>query len=278
MSKYYLGTVDSSSVADFLSINMTPTVLDAVNRGISSGTLSYDQMYIFGHESGPEAAFTLSEAPIVVPRINAAVSDTHLRRFASMLSDSLAGSTKIVIIDKHLADVSTAAFTEAGWSVKSHDKIYQTDLTTGQWKLDAHVLELASADLLSPAMLDFYGKILTTDRYIGDSGSDDPIEAFEDTVSDNDVRLFIFKDQAHIIAAATLFPTAQEEVGIHLLGVVPSERGKGIGGRLHAHVLAVSKTKARLHVGGTSADNTAMHKIFLRNGSLMVSEQIQLTL
>lgn len=272
-----LSNVTADTLAEFLSINMPPDMLASVEQQLASGELKHEQMYIFGCDGSPEAAFTLTPAPIVVPRIKSDITEPHLSHFAQMLGEMLKDEEKIVIIDNNLAEINIAAFTEAGWNIQGHDKMYETDLTRGEWKLDSEVVELGANELLSSEMLNFYEKILETDDTIGDTGSRDPTEAFEDDATDEDIQLFVLKDHQAIVAAATLFPMGSDRIGIQVLGVLPSARGQGAGSRLHAHLLATAKQKgAERHVGGTSAENIAMHTIYAKNGAALLSEQYQL--
>ena len=277
MNDCHLSNTTADTLTDFLSISMSPDMLASVRWHIDSGELKHDQMYIFGCEGQTEAAFTVTPAPVVVPRIKSDITEPHLSQFAQMLGEILKDEGKIVIIDNNLAEVNIAAFTEAGWNLQGHDKLYETDLTRGEWKLDSEVVKLGANELLSSKMLNFYEKILETDDTIGDTGSRDPAEAFEDDATDEDIQLFVLKNHQAIVAAATLFPMGSGRMGIQILGVLPSARGQGAGSRLHAHLLATAKQKgAERHVGGTSVDNVAMHAIYAKNGATLLSEQYQL--
>ncbi len=278
MADYDLTTIRPESLDDFLSFDRPLPISEALARNLQNGKLTFDQMYLFRHRGKPEAAFTLTASPVVVPHMDAGMAKVGRRAFATLVRELLEGTGKIVIVDSVSAPVGVDAFIEAGWTVTSHDKLYRTDLMRGSWDLDAVAEELGAGALLSPELRAFYNEILKTDTQIGDTGTDNPDESFGEAVFDDTVRLFVIRREGRVLAAATLFSVAKDEAGVHLLGVVPAQRNKGIGRRLHAHVLAVAKSGARFHVGGTRADNTAMHRIYMKNGAVLVSEQVQLML
>lgn len=282
MKEYHFSNVTDNTLNDFLDLNMPAGMLEHTQNSLNQGTLSYAQMYLFQQAERILAAFTLGNAPIVVPRADFSLSHEDLHAFATMLPDVLKehqAEDKILILDSNLTAIDADVFEEAGWQLQGHDKLYQTDVSAGEWQLEPSVSQQPAAALLSEAMQEFYDALLQEDATIGDTDSNDPKDAFAEAISDESMQLFVMEEHGNIIAAATLSEMMPEHVAIHLLGVLPSRRGQGIGARLHAHLLAVAKAQGALrHVGGTAADNHAMHAIYQQNGAELTAEHYQFRL
>lgn len=282
MKEHHFSNVTDDTLNDFLGLNMPEGMLNHTQASLDEGTLSYEQMYLFRKAERILAAFTLSAAPILVPRADFALSHEDLSAFATMLPDVLKkndAEDKILILDSNLSAIDAKAFIAAGWHLQGHHKLYETDLRAKEWQLEPSVSQQPASVLLSDAMQAFYDALLQTDATIGDTDSHDPTDAFADDMKNESMQLFIMQEDDSIIAAATLSEMRPEYVTIHLLGVIPSRRGQGIGTRLHAHLLAVAKTQgASYHVGGTAADNHAMHAIYQHNGAKLTAEHYQFTL
>lgn len=277
--KYHFSNVSDKTLNDFLALNMPAGMLEHTQNSLRDGTLSYAQMYLFQQGAEILAAFTLSNAPIVVPRAKFSLSHEDLNALARLLADLLKENSKILILDSKLSAIDVDAFKEAGWQLQGHDKLYQTDLSAREWWLEPSVSQQPASQLLSQTMKEFYDALLQADSSIGDTASNDPENAFAEAISDESLQLFIMQEGDNIIAAATLSEMMPQHVAIHLLGVIPSRRGQGIGARLHAHLLAVAKEQGAIrHVGGTAADNRAMHAIYEQNGAELTAEHYQFSL
>ncbi|WP_420594928.1 GNAT family N-acetyltransferase [Deinococcus sp.] len=278
MRKKVVERVTPETLEDFLAINTTVESSKSLNNRIENQSLTFDQMYILRSKDSTEAAFIVSPAPVVVPRIKFDISDDSMKFLAEELYKLLKDEDKILIIDSNLAPMNSNYFVNLGWKINDHSKIYETDLKNGSWKLDNAVEERKSSDLLSEDMFNLYEKLLTEDDFLGDTYTRDPREAFGQDALNDDVRLFVLIRDEEIIAAATMVSNPHQRIGIHLIGVLPSMRKDGLGQLIHSHVLAEGKKQNEFHVGGTNINNAAMHRIYLKNGAVMKAEHIQMTL
>ncbi|BDP42357.1 hypothetical protein DAETH_23260 [Deinococcus aetherius] len=128
--------------------------------------------------------------------------------------------------------------------------IYETDLRTRPDLRDPQAVE-GNPDWLSRpevrALLDADGH---TDYELGE-----------------EERLFGLDDGEGLAAFGKVGPSGRPDwANIHLIGVLSRARGRGLGTRLHAHLLALAAEEHTHHAGGTGADNHAMRRIFEKNG------------
>jgi len=256
-----------AAYTDFVGTGETATA--NLRARLADGRLKYQHLCQMHSGRGMEAAWTDGPGPVLVPHLHPALEQVGLQVLAQHLAVTAAG--KRVILDATFAPLADAPWLAAGWVLDSHAVIATTDLTAGRWPLDPRVEERPISELLAPDLLELYAGLLTVGK-IGDTEETDPAAALSDDLTDREKRLFVLLEDRRVLAAAVL-TQGERGAGIHLLGVHPEQRSRGLGRALHAHLLAVaSETHAR-HVGATGYDNLAMRKIFTLNRARMVEQK-----
>ncbi|GGJ83218.1 GNAT family N-acetyltransferase [Deinococcus aquiradiocola] len=235
---------------------------------LADGRLAFTQLRRMRSPRGTEASWTDTGGPLLFPRVRTDLPTDGVHALARELARGTA--TRVILNEGH-APLTDAPWQAAGWTLDPHAVMALTDLTARTWPLDPRVQERPLADLLAPDLLDLYAALTRDGGVIGDTGGTDPHAALQDDLH-SDRRLHVLTDAGQVLGAALLDPDPRG-AGIHMLGVRPDRRGHGLGGALHAHLLAVaSRTHAR-HGGTTEYANHAMRRIFERNGCTLTEQK-----
>lgn len=274
--EYVFRNVEPSELRAYHDLNAQADTYEQLWQRVESGQLSYRNLYVLKSGRGVEAAFALGKAPVLVLRARHDLPGAGQQVLAAQLETLEEVGRKTLILDSRLCSLDAEVFLRRGWSLESDSVLYTTDLKAQHHAPDPAVIERPVTDLLSPELRRLYVHLLQADPTIGDTGTADPQAALGDAVNDGGQRLFVVPDGAgEVIAAATLGLGPRGEASIHMVGVTPERRGQGLGARLHAHLLHEAASVSSTHMGGTDAANTAMIRIFERNGALQQSRQRQ---
>jgi GNAT superfamily N-acetyltransferase len=241
---------------------------------LADGRLTYAGLGQMHSGRGLEAAWSLGPGSVVFPTVRLDLETEGLQALVEQLTRTAPG--KRVILNEGMAPTIATPWEAAGWVLETHAVMAETDLTTRSWPLDRRVQERPMSELLAPALLELYAELARVGT-IGDTGETDPAVAFEDDLSDEDTRLFVLVEDGAVLGAALLTPAPPGRGrGIHMVGVHPGLRGRGLGRALHASLLAIAAQTHNQHAGTTDWDNHAMRRIFERNGAVL-KEQKQFT-
>jgi|GEM_PF-2720723 len=276
MPTFSFDTVTPSTLRAYHDLNATRDTFQLLQDRLREGRLTYDQLFLLRSRRGPEAAVMIGGGPVIMPRVRFDAPVEASRFLAAEVLSRTDRRRQRLVLDSLIAPLAVEAFEEAGWCVAHHSVLYRTDLTVHQGALDGAVQERPIADVRSGELASLFEDLVAADGAIGDTGSADPQEALQDELDTEGCRLFVLVDELTVLAAATLRIGPRGEAQVHMLGVRPASRGRGIGRRLHAHVLAMASEVTRVHMGVTDASNAAMWRIITRNGAERTSEQFQL--
>lgn len=150
----------------------------------------------------------------------------------------------------------------AGWRDDGVTILFETDLTQKRWPLAEAAIEGGEALVQRPDV----------QKALAQLGRP------ADWSLEDDFRLVVLPDEAGYAAALAAIgsvngPNNRVYAAIDMIGVLPSQRSKGLGTRLHAHALARLATQFERHHGSTDEENVAMRRVFAKNDAVEVGRQ-----
>lgn len=232
--------------------------LEVFRGRVARGEATLSDTLILRTPRGVEGTVTFGPAPhpYVFPHLRRDAPGGAVTAFLRDLRLRLAPERQLVL-DTDRADVPARFALNADWRLDEEHLVYRTDLAARAFPRDPDVrpTEPGSADVQALlAALD------RADLTLGDGWS-----------------LHGLWRDSQLLALGALGaggpPGRPPALQIDLIGVQPASRRHGLGGRLHAHLLALGAAHHAVHVGGTSAVNLGMRRIFERHGARLTVTQ-----
>ena len=252
--------------------------LERVRRLLTQGAITPHDLWLLTNDMG-EAYAALEVKPypnqprwrLGVLRTAPDIPDTAATfLFREVLELSRRGDPlHLVYNDKSARDFGRLPDT-LGWKGgDDYGVSYRTDLS-GRDDLapDPAALRSELKTLLSDTFRAFYQPIRTTPP----SDTRDfrsVVQAIYDVAKEDDGALYALTLGGAPVAMGIVSVTtvAGERCGgINMLGVLPEQRRRGWGARLHRHLMWEVRQRAPLYLGGTDAANVPMRRLFALNG------------
>jgi GNAT superfamily N-acetyltransferase len=231
--------------------------LAALRERLASGQFSPGRSLILrsgrgveGHAGVPE----LAQIP-VFPHFRPDTPPEAVTALARAILEGAAPGQRLVLTDA-FAPLTAAPLEAAGWSLEDRHVIYETDLRARFYQPDPHA---RAVDASRPDLSELLGHLGRPAWNVAEGWT-----------------LFALPDADGSPAAlGAVGPGGRPDTaGMDLIGVLPSWRGRGLGTRLHAHLLGWAAERFTRHSGGTEADNHTMRRIFEKHGSQLVATQL----
>ena len=226
---------------------------------MATGKVSPEQFVLLRSGRGVEAVTLISNNPHV-PLFSHTRADTPhagLTQFYAYLRD--AEPEKTLILDSSKNVLNAAPVLAGGWLLDDEQAVYETDLSARTWELAPDALE-DGPELLKRS--DIAALLQELGQGDWEAGEDWQVVA-------------LMSESGAPVALGAVGPMNRPDYcNINMIGVRESERGQGLGTRLHAHLLARAAERFTHHAGGTEANNAAMRRIFERNGCALRGEQL----
>lgn len=236
--------------------------LPALIQRMAEGKTSADRFWLLRSPRGVEAVVNLTPLASIplFPRYRDDTPPEQVTAFLRHLKGLVAGqSEQRLVLDSQFVTLNAAPAEAAGWVLNDSHVVYETDLRAGTLSLVPDALE-GGADLLErPDVQDLL-------RQLGQA----------DWECHPGWGVVGLPDHAGNVVALGAFGPSNRPgwASLNMIGVQPSGRNQGYGTRLHAHLLARAAERFDWHGGGTGTENYAMRRIFQKNGSKQVSEQM----
>lgn len=244
-------------------VALVPDPEDATNRlnflheQVAAGRLQLEQFQVLRSARGVEGVALVNELAQVpiVPHLRADTPDEAITVLARALQQQAAPEQQLILTDT-FAPLKPAPVVAAGWLLDSHQVIYETELRARPYPLDSQA-QIVDAD--HPEI-----RMLMEDLGQGDwKGSEDW------------TLIALPGADGGLAALCAVGPGGRPDTAsLNMMGVLPQERGQGLGTRLHAHALALAARRFSTHYGGTERENSAMRRIFERHGSRLMATQL----
>lgn len=236
------------------------TRLEQFRQRVAQGQARPEQFVLLRSRRGVEGVALLPKHPHVplVVHTREGASAGGLTPFYAELR--AAAPERTLLLDSTLAALDPGPALEAGWKPSAPEQVlYETDLAARTWALTPGTLEGGAELLERPDLAALLAEL-------GQGG----------WTGGPDWRVVALLGEAGLpVALGALGPSNRPGwASINLIGVQEGERGRGLGGHLHAHLLARAAERFAWHAGGTEADNQAMRRIFERNGSQLRARQL----
>lgn len=251
------------TLADLYALHADPADvakrLPMLRENIAAGKVSLDRILFLRSDRGVEGTVLLP-GPLRVPafpRFRPDVPADAMTAFARAIREK-AEPQRLLVLQDDLAPLNAAAVEAAGWVLDSRHVMYETDLQARAYRGDPRAVEGGPDWLSRPevrALLE------------GDGHTDYELA--------EEARLVALEEGGQLAAFGTVGPSGRPGyASIHLIGVLPGARGRGLGTRLHAHLLGLAAGRFARHGGGTAADNGPMRRIYEKNGSQLQATQM----
>ncbi|EYB68696.1 hypothetical protein DEIPH_ctg017orf0027 [Deinococcus phoenicis] len=256
MTPYTVQPATPETLADLYALYSDPADvakrLPTLRENIAAGRVSLDRILFLRSARGVEGTVLLP-GPVRVPafpRFRPDVPADAMTAFAKAIREKVEPK-RLLVLQDDLAPLNALALEAAGWVLDDQQVMYETDLRARSYRLDPGAVE-GSADWLSRpevrALLDAEGHI--------------------DYELAEDATMVALEDEGRLAAFGTVSPSGRTGcANIHLIGVLPQLRGKGLGTRLHEHLLALAAGQFTHHGGTTGTENLPMRRIYEKNGS-----------
>lgn len=266
MNKYTVESPTLDTLADLYALHEEGTdvsaLLAALRERLATGRTRLGDLLILRSARGVEGAVALPSAA-GVPIFPRCRPDTSSEGVTALLRAvrGLSHPGGRLILDSTLAPQDEAAAGAAGWTLEERHVLYETDLRARAYPLDPQAVQ-GGAELLNrpdvQALLEQVGR-----------AEDEPEE---------DWTLVALVEEGAVVAlgatGSTPRPGREPVATVDLIGVLPGARGRGLGARLHAHLLALAAETCAEHAGATGADNAPMRHIFGKHGARLVAAQL----
>lgn len=263
MNTYTIETPTLDTLSDFFALHPDPADvarrLPVLRENIEAGRVLLENLLILRSDRGIEGTALIAQAVQVpvFPRFRPDVAPEGMTALARAIHIRTGPEHRLVLQDDQ-APLNAAAIEAAGWVLDDHQPQYQTDLHARPYRRDPQAVE-GGADWLDrpevQALLQAQGE---TDYELG--GRE---------------RLVRLPGGEGLAAFGKIGSSGRPGyANIHLIGVLPGARGRGLGTRLHEHLLALAAEEHTHHGGSTRADNHAMRRIYAKNGSELVATHL----
>ena len=226
---------------------------------MATGQTRPEQFVLLRSERGVEGVVLIAQNPQVplIPRARADTPGVGLTQFFAFLHE--AAPERTLLLDSGLTELDAAPALSAGWTLDDAQVMYETDLNTRTWALGPDALEGGAERLKRPEVAALLAEL-----------------GQADWETDPDwLVVALPNENGEPVALGAVGPSGRPGwASIDMIGVRESERGQGLGTRLHAHLLARAAERFTHHAGRTEASNHAMRRIFERNGSEPRAQQL----
>lgn len=234
MTLYTIESPTLETLPDALALH--PDLADRTRRlavlreNIATGRLPLENVLILRSPRGIEGTALISAAVQgpVFPHLRQDVPDEAMTRLARALRERTESARRLVLQDD-FAPLHREAVEEAGWRYHSTEVTYDTDLTVRAYALDPLVQEGDETWLAHPELQAFLAALGQT------------IQQFSGGFREGWTVVALREGHGHtspILALGAYGPAKPGYGGVDMIGVHPEARGKGLGTRLHAHLLA----------------------------------------
>lgn len=231
--------------------------LDFLRERLAGGQLKLEQLLILRSERGVEGQAMVNELAQVpiFPHLRADTPDEAITALAQALQKQAHPEQQLILTDA-FAPLKSEPVTAAGWLLDSQHAVYETDLHARSYPMDPQA-QIVDAD--RPEIRALMGQL-----------------GHPDWEGSEDWTLIALPGADGLPAAlCAVGPGGRPDTAnLNMIGVLPQERGQGLGTRLHAHTLALAAQKFARHDGGTEVENLAMRRIFEKHGSRLIATQM----
>ncbi|WP_309572097.1 GNAT family N-acetyltransferase [Deinococcus sp.] len=253
-----------NTLPDLYALHADPAeaahLLDIYWGRVERGAADLSHTLILYTERGVEGTVTFGPAPhpYVFPHLRANTPAHASTAFLLALRHKLAATPeRQMVLDTSRADVPVEPVLEAGWALDDTRLIYETDLTVCAFSNDP---KLRPVEREQPDVQAVLAELGRSDLTLREGWALHGLYADDELLA-----LGAFGSSGR--------PGTVREAGIDMIGVRPAYRGQTLGQRLHSYLLATASASYERHMGGTSADNHAMRRVFEHSGSVHTGTQ-----
>lgn len=258
MDTYTLEHPELGTLADFFALHPDPADvakrLPVLRGNVEAGKVRLENVLILRSGRGVEGTALIPAAPRVpvFPRFRPGVTPGAVTVLARALRERT-DPERVLLLQDDQAPLNREGVEAAGWRYGSTEVMYETDLRARSYAPIPGAIEGGEDLWQHPGV----AALLTTLGRPDEEGREDWTL----------VALRREADEDTFVALGAYGPSRPGYGGADMIGVHPTMRGKGLGTRLHAHLLSRLAREFARHGGLTSADNRAMRRIFEKNGS-----------
>lgn len=263
MTPYTTEPATPATLTDFFALVPDPAEAArrqaALRANLEAGRVRLGDLLILRSPRGVEGT-------VQVPRVEAVPLFPALRpdvrpEGVTLLMRTLwerAEPQRRLVLQESLAPLDAAPALAAGWVFDEEYLMYTTDLRARPFPRDPQAVIGDAAWLALPEVQALLAADGNTDYELGEGD-----------------RLVALQDAGELQAFGKVGPSGRPDwAGVHMIGVRPEARGRGLGARLHAHLLALAAEDFAWHGGGTGAENHAMRRVFEKSGSVLTELQV----
>jgi ribosomal protein S18 acetylase RimI-like enzyme len=261
MSSFTVQPVTAQTLPDLVALVMdredAARRLNVLRERLAGGQLQPGRALVLRSARGVEGHAMINPVPQipVFPHLRSDASQEGITRLARAIREQ-AGSGQQLLLDSTLAPLQAAPFEAAGWVLDSRHVVYETDLHAQIYPLDPQAQTVAPD---CPAIRELLEQLGQPELDLSEGWTLIALPDADDSPG----------------ALGAVGPGGRPDTAsVNLIGVLLQSRGRGLGTRLHAHLLALAAQNYRSHGGGTDADNAAMRRIFDRHGSRLMATQL----
>ncbi|RJF71730.1 GNAT family N-acetyltransferase [Deinococcus cavernae] len=265
MNTYHIEQATPATLSDIYALHDPADAarrLPALQKRVAEGKTSADRFWLLRSERGVEGVVNLTARPEIplFPRYRADTPAAHVTAFLKHLKELVSGQPEQqLILDSQLVPLNPAPAEAARWVLDDSQAVYETTLSSLPVRFDAGAQKVDQATLDSPALRRLLSEL-------GRGGWE---------LQPDWTLVMLTSDAGEPVALGAAGPSGRPGyAGIDLIGVHPNYRRQGYGTRLHAHLLTLAAEEFEMHGGGTPGENHAMRRIFDRNGSRQLSDQL----
>ena len=255
-------------------------VLGRVQSSLEAGRSKIEDLWMLRDDSGLWAVFSLIKTGDVrrcILRADVEISDealTILLRWLEVRAEE-SGEEVIVHFSSTMSrDPGDLPF-QLIWIFESHALMHRTPLQDrADLEPDLAARRFPISEMQTPRFAAFYAPIWAAlPECFGDT-LEEAIKEYHDRISNLEEAcvVYLFGADEMPVGGGLLYKR-QEAASFDVVGVTPELRGKGWGNRLHRHLLWAAKELSDVNVGGTDSSNTAMRRLFQKNGCVVDEEQ-----
>lgn len=258
MNTYILEHPELGTLADFYALHPDPADvarrLPMLRGNIEAGKVRLENILILRSGRGVEGTVLIPVAPQgpVFPRFRPDVSADAVTVLARAIAER-EEPERVLLLQDDQAPLNREAVEAAGWLYDSTEVMYETDLRARSYAPIPEAIEGGEELWQHPGVA---ALLMTLGRPDEEGREDWTLVALRREA-----------DEDTFVALGAYGPSRPGYGGADMIGVHPTMRGKGLGTRLHAHLLSRLARDFAIHGGLTSADNRAMRRIFEKNSS-----------
>lgn len=263
MNTYTVETPTLDTLPDFFALHPDPVDvakrLPTLRENVVAGRVLLENLLLLRSQRGIEGTALIPQAVQVpvFPRSRPDAPADAMTALAHAVRDRTGPEHRLVLQDDQ-GPLNAAAIEAAGWVLDDHQALYRTDLHARPYRRDPQAVRGDAGWLKRPEL-----------QALLQAGGETDYDL------DDDEELVGLPSGGRLAAFGKLGSSGRPGyANIHLIGVLPGARGRGLGTRLHAHLLALAAERHTHHGGSTRADNHAMRRIYAKNGSQLVATQL----